>query len=36
MGIKAFDRDDWRWLNEPGTWSDRDGLAITSDEALVG
>lgn len=31
MGIKAFDRDDWRWLNEPRTWSDQDGLTITSD-----
>ncbi|WP_367132071.1 DUF1349 domain-containing protein [Saccharothrix sp. HUAS TT1] len=31
MGIEAFGRDDWQWLNEPRSWSDRDGLTVTSD-----
>ncbi|GAA3459610.1 DUF1349 domain-containing protein [Saccharothrix longispora] len=31
MGITLFDRDDWRWLNEPRAWTDRDGLTITAD-----
>ncbi|CCH28287.1 DUF1349 domain-containing protein [Actinosynnema sp. NPDC047251] len=31
MGIKAFDRDDWQWLNEPASWSADAGLCITTD-----
>ncbi|ONI86042.1 hypothetical protein ALI22I_25195 [Saccharothrix sp. ALI-22-I] len=31
MGITAFDRDDWQWLNEPASWSNQDGLTLTSD-----
>ncbi|WP_433268787.1 DUF1349 domain-containing protein [Actinosynnema sp. CS-041913] len=31
MGIEAFDRDDWQWLNEPASWSDEGGLSITTD-----
>lgn len=31
MGITTFGRDDWRWLNEPRSWSDRDGLTVTAD-----
>jgi uncharacterized protein len=31
MGIEAFDRDDWQWLNEPARWSAEDGLAFTTD-----
>lgn len=31
MGISAFDRDDWQWLNEPASWSDEGGLTITAE-----
>jgi regulation of enolase protein 1 (concanavalin A-like superfamily) len=31
MGITAFERDDWQWLNEPRTWSTEGGLTVTSD-----
>ncbi|MEU5693761.1 DUF1349 domain-containing protein [Actinosynnema sp. NPDC020468] len=31
MGIHAFDRDDWRWLNEPSRWAVAGGLTVTTD-----
>jgi len=30
MGITAFDRDDWQWLNEPASWSAEGGLSLTA------
>ncbi|MEU4807308.1 DUF1349 domain-containing protein [Actinosynnema sp. NPDC023587] len=31
MGIEAFDRDDWQWLNEPACWTTDGGLRFTTD-----